>query len=275
MQSHFELIPHVVEKEIIQQRVKDGYINATAMCKAAGKEWSKYHQSSVTHAFFSALEKSLGISRDQIVQSIANGPNNLRGTWVHPQVAINLAQWLSPEFAVQVSSWVLDWMSGNVKPSAATLPYHLQRYLLNNEQVPAGFFSILAELSIMLIAPLEKLGYRIPPEMVPDISSGRIFCKWLREVKEIDTDALPTYFHRYPDGRVVPAKLYPEELLADFRKHVRDTWIPNHATEYFRKRDGEALQFLQMLLPNAKTPRLPPPLPPANSNRRIRKKDSA
>ena len=31
-----------------------------------------------------------------------------RKTWVHPQVAINIAQWISPEFDVQVSKWIFE-----------------------------------------------------------------------------------------------------------------------------------------------------------------------
>lgn len=33
------------------------------------------------------------------------------GTYVHPRIAINLAQWLSPKFDVFVSGLVFDWMS--------------------------------------------------------------------------------------------------------------------------------------------------------------------
>ena len=29
-------------------------------------------------------------------------------TWIHPKLAIQLAQWISPEFALQVSDWILD-----------------------------------------------------------------------------------------------------------------------------------------------------------------------
>lgn len=252
MQEHLELIPHVVEKEIIEQRVRDGYINATAMCKAAERPWSRYWDARPSRDFADALSREIGISTSELIQSVKGGDVRRQGTWVHPQVAIHLAQWLSPEFAVQVSKWVFDWLSGRSRPGGANLPYHLQRYLINNDKVPSGYFSILAELSIILIAPLERLGYRLPPEMVPDISSGRLFCKWLRETKGIDTDSLPVYFHKYPDGRAVPAKLYPEELLADFRRHVREVWIPEHATEYFRKRDGAALQYLPKLVSTVK-----------------------
>ncbi|GEP12853.1 hypothetical protein MGN01_46980 [Methylobacterium gnaphalii] len=152
---------------------------------------------------------------------------------------------------MKVGQWVYDWMSGKNRPGNSNLPYHLQRYLLNNDQVPVGYFSVLAELSIMLIAPLERLGYRVPPEMVPDISSGQIYCKELRATG-IDTKALPTYWHRYQDGRRVPAKLYPEEYLADFRRHVREVLIPKYAMDYFRKRDAAALQYLPGLIAGPK-----------------------
>jgi hypothetical protein len=47
----------------------------------------------------------MGIPITELVQSIRGGTPELQGTWVHPQVAIALAQWLSPEFAVKVTKW--------------------------------------------------------------------------------------------------------------------------------------------------------------------------
>jgi hypothetical protein len=58
--------------------------------------------------------------------------------------------------------------------------------------------------------------------MLPDISPGRMFCKWLRDEKGIDTDSLRTYRYVYEDGRVVFPKLYPNEVLADFRKYFHE-----------------------------------------------------
>jgi hypothetical protein len=258
MQAHFELIPHVVEKETIQQRVKDGYIDATSMCKAANKLWADYRRLKATGEYCEALTRDMGIPITEVIQSATGGNRQLQVTWVHPHVATHLAQWLSPEFAVQVNKWVFDWMCGKTRPGNANLPYHIQRYLRNNDRVPPGYFSILTELSIVLIAPMEKIGYLFTPKMVRDISSGRIFCKWLRESKGVDTYSLPVYLHRYSDGRVVPAKLYPEELLADFRKHVREFWIPKRAIDYFGSRDSEALAYLPKLISSAPPPKLPP-----------------
>jgi hypothetical protein len=249
LQQHFDLIPHPVQGGIIYQRPKDGYINATAMCQAAGRPWSRYWELPSAKAFAQELSFDLGIPISTLIQSMKGGDIRLQGTWVHPQVAINLAQWLSARFAVQVSQWIYDWMSGSTPASVAdAVPYHLRRYVANQPNVPVGHFSVLTEMTQMLIAPMEIMGYTLPEHLLPDISQGRMYCKWLRDKYGIDTDALPAYAHVYEDGRRVPAKAYPESLLPDFRKHFREEWLPNRAIEYFQRRDGEALQFLPKLI---------------------------
>ena len=98
------LIGHKLDGEVISQRPKDGYINATALCDACGKLLGNYLRNTQTKEFLKELERSMRIRIDLLIQKITTGPNNLRGTWVHPDVAIHLAQWLSPKFAVQVSN---------------------------------------------------------------------------------------------------------------------------------------------------------------------------
>ena len=88
----------------------------------------------------------------------------------------------------------------------------------------------------------------MPQAMVPDISEGRIFCKWLRENRGIEPNAFPTYSHQYPDGRVVQAKLYPIEPYEDFKRHFNEIWLPTHAPRYFGERDQVALGFVKTLL---------------------------
>jgi len=249
VQQHFDLIPHKAQGTVIYQRPDDGYINATAMCQAAGKEWSGYRRLQTTQDFLAALESVLQIHRTDLVRSISGGDPRLQGTWVHPQLAIHLAQWCSAEFAVKVSQWVYDWMSGKRAPKpGADMPYHLRRYVANQSNVPDGHFSILTELTMALIAPMEVMGYTLPEQLVPDISHGLMFCAWLRK-KGIDTDALPKYWHLYEDGRRVQAKAYPEHLLGDWRKHFREEWLPNRAITYFKGKDSAALAFLPRLLP--------------------------
>lgn len=248
LQQHFDLIPRRAAGAVVHQRPNDGYINATAMCQAADKLWADYRRLKSTSEFLAALSSDMGIPIAILVQSVSGGDARLQGTWVHPQIAIHLAQWLSPQFAVQVSQWVLDWMSGRSKPVQPIVPYHLRRYIANQHNLPVGHFSILAEMITSLIGPMEMMGYTLPERLLPDISEGRIFCRWLRENHGIDTDALPTYIHEYEDGRRVRAKAYPEHLLPAFRRHFREEWLPKHAEQYFRSRDSEALAYLPKLL---------------------------
>lgn len=252
MQEHLDLIPHPVKGGIIHQRPEDGYINATAMCQASGKQFKHYNENRTTKDFLTALESVVGIPTTELVQSVSGGDPRLQGTWVHPQVAIHLGQWVSPKFAVQVSQWVYDWMSERAAQTPANLPYHLRRYIANHQNVPIGHFSVLTEMMQLLIAPMELMGYTLPERLVPDISHGRMFCKWLREKHGMDTDALPTYDHNYEDGRVVEAKAYPESLLAEFRHHFRTEWLPSKAIPYFRSRDSEALAYLPKLIAGPK-----------------------
>lgn len=247
VQSHLELIPHQAQGATIYQRPEDGYINATAMCQAAGKLFGHYRSNTATEGFLGALSADIGIPISALVQSLKGGEPRLQGTWVHPQVAIHLAQWCSPEFSVKVSKWVYDWVSGRARPAAPTMPYHLRRYVANQQNVPVGYFSILAEMTQALIGPMEALGYTLPESLLPDISNGQMFCKWLR-ARGIDTDALPKYLHIYEDGRRVLAKAYPEQLLGEWRRHFREEWMPLRAVEYFRGRDSAALQYLPKLL---------------------------
>lgn len=249
MPSHqysLALINHKVENSVIDQRASDGYINATAMCKAANRKISHYLENDSYISFIGALSADAGIPASELVQSIKGGSPALQGTWVHPQVAIHLAQWLSPQFAVQVSKWVFDWMSG--KRQSTKLPYHLERHLMNQNKIPLGYFSVLQEMTNFLVGPMEANGYRLPEKCMPDISHAKMLCKLLRDDYGVDTSALHKYSHEFPDGRVVPANLYPVEYLGAFRRLMAEVWMPQHAAAYFKSRDPAALPALDKIL---------------------------
>ncbi|MFC1616263.1 KilA-N domain-containing protein [Patescibacteria group bacterium] len=242
-----KLISHELDNQIIRQRSIDGYIDATSMCQAKNKRFNDYSRLGSSKAFIQELSSDTGIpvsGKKGLVQQIKGGRPEDQGTWVHPQIAINLGQWLSPGFAVQVSKWVFAWMSGGQK---VMLPYHLQRYLVNSSQIPHTHFSMLTEMAPRLIAPLESMGYELPEKLVPDISEGRMFSGWLRE-KGIKPEDFPTYIHRYDDGREVSARLYPNKYLADFIEHFNETWLYERARGYFQKKDPRALPYLKKVI---------------------------
>lgn len=261
-QLDLNLIHHVSEGAIIDQRTGDGYINATALCKAAGKTWSEYRRNSNTIAFLAELEVDSKIPLAMLIHSIVGGDKHLQGTWIHPQVAVNLGQWLSPKFAVQVSKWVSEWMSRRSSPQPTpSLPVHMQRYMVNDNKVPPGHFSILQETGLSLFGPLHLLGFDVPKGWVPDISVGLKFCAWLRKEHGVDTDALPKYNHDYLDGRpICQPKAYPDEYLAIYRTWFRTIWLPKHGRTYFSGKDPQSLDYLNRM-PALSGPTVPTLLP--------------
>lgn len=244
-QIPFPLVKYEIEHKIIHQRVKDGFINATAMCKATSKQWNDYWRLKGTPEYLHELSSETGVPVSGLVQSIKGGVPDMQGTWVHPQVAIHLAQWLSPKFAVKVSKWVFDWMSGKIPDG--NLPNHLRCYISNMHNVPNGHFSILNEMTMALIGPLEQMGYTIPDSMVPDISEGRMFSGWLRK-NGFDPDNMPNYYHTYEDGLRVQARAYPNSVLEEFRRHFIEVWMAKRSFQYFGERDPKAVPYIENLL---------------------------
>ena len=100
----------------IPRRTSDGFFNATAMCKANGKEWKHYFETNRASLYLEALSSSVGIPTHELFQS--KGGNG-GGTWVHPQVAIDLARWISSPFAVWMDSWFLNQFEQQSQPQQA------------------------------------------------------------------------------------------------------------------------------------------------------------
>jgi hypothetical protein len=92
----------------IKQR-EDGYLNATEMCKVGGKKSNDYFRLDQTNEYLTTLSMSINIPIAQLIEKIMTGLNENRCTWVHPRVAIHLAQWISPQFAVKISEWIEEW----------------------------------------------------------------------------------------------------------------------------------------------------------------------
>jgi len=88
------LIPRMEEGNVIPQRVRDGYISATALCQSVGKRWSDYRSLKSTGEFIEELTLQTGLPEDQLIHVVSGGNAAMQGTWIHPYLAINLGQWL-------------------------------------------------------------------------------------------------------------------------------------------------------------------------------------
>lgn len=123
----------------IRQNSKEGFINATAMAVANDKDLAQWFRTKETLDLFCALAEDLGLELKtgilqdsdiarlsaskyssifpKLVTSKRGSPENGGGTWLHPDLSIQLAQWCSPRFAIQVSKWVREWMTTGKKPT--------------------------------------------------------------------------------------------------------------------------------------------------------------
>lgn len=79
---------------IAEIRSTDGYVNATKMCKSAGKLWSNYRQNKDAENFVETLVSTLGVSKDGLIVQ-GSGSNKMRHTWVHPEIAKDLLRWIN------------------------------------------------------------------------------------------------------------------------------------------------------------------------------------
>jgi len=146
-------------------------------------------------------------------------------------------------YNIKMRAAIIDRWQELEDQAQPTLPYHVRRYLANAINVPKGHFAILPELCNRLIFPLDRAGYHLPENMLPDISFGRMFCKELRRLG-YNTNALPKYRHTFEDGRVVWPKAYPNDLYSLAIGYLDDAWMPMRAQKYFEVRDKDAIQYI-------------------------------
>lgn len=92
---------------VIISRPIDHYIDATQLCKAGGKKFEDWLSLDSTKEFIREIESIKGIPSSLLVETNKGDTSRFRrGSWIHFDLSIQLAQWLSPTIAVQVTSWL-------------------------------------------------------------------------------------------------------------------------------------------------------------------------
>ena len=163
--------------------------------------------------------------------------------------------------AEKFEKWLFDEVVPSIRKRGfygridrTALPNFIERYKENYHKLPRDYFSVISEMYARLYMELEKVGYVIPDkgehgkQMMPDISVGRGFANFLKRHKSEFYNTAKTYRHTFPDGREVEANMYHIDALPMFIRYINEEWIPNHAMEYFKKRDPVALDYLPKLL---------------------------
>ena len=81
----------------------DGYIFATGLCKIVKKQVGGWLRLNETKELIKKLESEKHIQLVEIYKGNTSKYN--QGTWIHPDLGIQLAKWCSSNFSLQVSKW--------------------------------------------------------------------------------------------------------------------------------------------------------------------------
>ncbi|AFX93212.1 putative KilA-N domain-containing protein [Megavirus courdo11] len=89
---------------------KNGFINATNLCKCAGKDFKHWKENKTAKILIKELISSAGIPTDEVIMTITGGKiTKIRGTYVHPKLIIHIAAWCSAEYALKISDIVIEY----------------------------------------------------------------------------------------------------------------------------------------------------------------------
>lgn len=138
--------------KIAKYDVPGGYVNATQMCKACGKAWADYAKIDSTKTYWEALSADMNLCISALIISIKGGNNKqVQGTWVHPEIAIDLAQWVSVEFRIWANRTLKKVIGEQVAQTAiapiAELPQAQQQPVL-----PASSVEEICQIVDLLFA---------------------------------------------------------------------------------------------------------------------------
>ena len=137
---------------VVESRKEDGFVNATAMCKAGKKEFKHWKSLESTKELIKVFEESqilkVGIPT---FKSLEVDKGRYGGSWIHPTIAVQLAQWISPSFALQVSEWVREiaitggLIKGQEKSEAQLLEIQnaLAEKIIENKKIKKDHNSLL------------------------------------------------------------------------------------------------------------------------------------
>ena len=163
--------------------------------------------------------------------------------------------------ATQFRKWITKEVIPSIRQKGyygkidrSQLPNFITRYKENYHKLPNDYFSVISEMFARMYIELEKVGYSIPDKaqngknLMPDISVGKGFAKFLKDNKSDFYNKHKTYTHSFPDGREVEANMYHIDALPFFIRYINEIWFPKNAASYFKDRDPLALEFLPKLL---------------------------
>lgn len=132
----------------------------------------------------------------------------------------------------------------------------MMRFSLNAKQNSTLWYrSMLNKMVELFALPLEHNWFELPANIIPDISTGILFNKYLKEKWYNPEDICKTYIHIYPDGReIAGVKQYPDSLYPLFTEWFQKEWLAKRCAAYLVERTDEyILPYLHNTFPSVIT----------------------
>jgi hypothetical protein len=222
-----EKMSRSVNGAFVEQRLTDGFINGTSMTLAHQKKINDWFRNIDTLELFQALADDLslqpnyGNSRNLDVARLsasryaeifpglvftkAGSPEAGGGTWLHPHLAIQLAQWCNKRFALQVSKWVSEWIASAHSPSR--LEVDKDRIAIRDEVKDVRRIALTTQVKSFL----QKAGQYNPSSKETGIFFGRVH----NEVNLVITGEKAIEMRARLEG-YLGFKINDQELLRDY-----------------------------------------------------------
>ena len=191
----------------IARRTTDGFVNATAMAKASGKQWSHYRETDRATAYMEALSRNTEI---RVTDLYVAKPGE--GTWIHPRLAVDFARWISADFAVWLDAWFLEELENKLQA---------------------------ADDRPLLFSPIETVGtaakvvcdiHQMIATHTPGLIDARMEIELKRDLLLLKSVAVQSVTGMLPGTSSV---LSPLDKLPRFMGVVVDPEIPIGVTEFF------------------------------------------
>lgn len=157
--QHASIAQTAIDIKLGNKIVPKGYVNATAMCKANGKELSNWIKRAGTRLYLKELSLDTGLKINSAkasnpltalelpivrtqdssliikIEGTPDGNPSLQGTWVHPEVAVDIASWISPKFKVWANRTLRLIVAGQFAPKTADAAIAQQQLKLAHDRI--------------------------------------------------------------------------------------------------------------------------------------------
>lgn len=129
-------------------KTKEGvvYVNATEMARPFNKKVAEYLRLPSTKELIEAEVRKSHLGENQLITTLRGGINGGGCTWLHEDIAIDLAQWLSIDFKLWCNDRIKELLTNgkvelNPKPTMTK-----EEYDLRNKEINSKIAEIMLEI---------------------------------------------------------------------------------------------------------------------------------